>query len=59
MQPYLEPLLNYIDGAPPWTPTNRGGHGITSWPLKHHHEVSLRDPWNYVLTTNQSYSNNQ
>jgi len=23
MQPYLESLPNYIDGAPPWTPTNR------------------------------------
>ncbi|QCE03273.1 hypothetical protein DEO72_LG8g1297 [Vigna unguiculata] len=23
----------YTDGAPPWTPTNRG-HGITSRPLK-------------------------
>ena len=32
-QPYLEFLPNYIDGAPPWTPTNRG-HGITSRPLK-------------------------
>jgi len=21
MQPYLESLPNYIDGAPPWTPT--------------------------------------
>jgi len=41
MQPYLESLPNYIDGAPPWTPTNRG-HGITSWPLKHPHEVSHR-----------------
>jgi len=31
MQPYLESLPNYIDGKPPWTPTNRG-HGITSRP---------------------------
>ena len=31
--PYLESLLSYTDGAPPWTPTNRG-HGITSRPLK-------------------------
>jgi len=22
--PYLESLPNYIDGAPPWTPTNKG-----------------------------------
>jgi len=29
MQPYLEHFLNYIDGAPPWTPTNRDP-GITS-----------------------------
>jgi len=29
MQPYLESLPNYIDGAPPWTPTNKG-HEITS-----------------------------
>jgi len=34
MQPYLESLPSYTDGAPPWTPTNRG-HGITSRPLKH------------------------
>jgi len=33
MQPYLESLLNYINGAPPWTPTNRG-HEITSWPTE-------------------------
>jgi len=28
MQPYLESLPSYTNGAPPWTPTNRG-HGIT------------------------------
>jgi len=53
--PYLESLLSYIDGAPPWTPTNRG-HGITSRPLKHDQEVSLRDSWIYVLITYQSHS---
>jgi len=42
MQPYLESLLDYIDGAPPWTPTNRG-HGITSQLLKHDLEISPRD----------------
>ncbi|QCD86499.1 hypothetical protein DEO72_LG3g1022 [Vigna unguiculata] len=31
--PYLESLPSYTDGAPPWTPINRG-HGITSRPLK-------------------------
>jgi len=31
--PYLESLPSYTDGAPPWTPTNRG-HGIMSRPLK-------------------------
>jgi len=31
--PYLESLLSYTDGTPPWTPTNRG-HEITSRPLK-------------------------
>ena len=31
--PYLESLPSYTNGAPPWTPTNRG-HGITSRPLK-------------------------
>ena len=41
--PQLKSLPNYIDGAPPWTPTNRG-HGITSWPLKHYHGISPRDP---------------
>jgi len=42
MQPYLESLPDYIDGAPPWTSTNRG-HGITSRPLKHDPEISPRD----------------
>ena len=42
MQPYLESLPNYIDGAPSWTPINRG-HGITSRPLKHDLEISPRD----------------
>jgi len=56
MQPYIESLPNYIDGAPPWTPTNRG-HGITSRPLKHDHEVSPRGLWNYALTkTNHTQS---
>ena len=40
--PYLESLPSYIDGAPPWTPTNRG-HGITSQPLKHDPEIPPRD----------------
>ena len=35
--PYLESLLSYTDGAPPWTPTNKG-HGITSRPLKRNPE---------------------
>ena len=56
MQPYLESLPNYIDGAPPRTPTNMD-HGITSRPMKHHHEVSPRGSRIYVLTTYQSYSN--
>jgi len=58
MQPYLESLLNYIDGAPPWTPANKG-HGIMSRPLRHHHEVSPRGSWNYVMTTYQSHSTNK
>jgi len=49
MQPYLESLLNYIDGAPPWTPTNRGRE-LRPDQLRHHHEVSLRGSWNYALT---------
>jgi len=40
--PYLESLPNYINWAPPWTPTNRG-HGITSRPLKHDPETPPRD----------------
>ena len=40
--PYLESLPSYIDGAPPWTPTNRD-HGITSRPLKHDPEIPPRD----------------
>jgi len=35
--PYLESLPSYTDGAPPWTPTNKG-HGITSRPLKRNPE---------------------
>jgi len=35
--PYLESLPSYTDGAPPWTPTNRG-HGITSRPLERNPE---------------------
>jgi len=42
MQPYLESLPDHIDGAPPWTPTNRG-HGLTSRPLKHDPEIPPRD----------------
>ena len=41
--PYLESLSNYINGAPPWTPTNRG-HGIMSRSLKYDPEVSPRNP---------------
>ena len=55
---YLESLPSYIDGAPPWTPTNMG-HGITFRPLKHDQEVSPRNSWIYVLTTYQSHSNKQ
>jgi len=40
--PYLESLPNYINGAPPWTPTNRS-HGITSRPLKREPETLPRD----------------
>ena len=36
--------------TPPWAPTNRG-HGITYWPMRHHHEILPRDSWNYGLTT--------
>jgi len=42
MQPYFESLPSYTDGAPPWTPTNRG-HEIMSRPLKHDPEIPLRD----------------
>jgi len=42
MQPYLESLPDHIDGAPPWTPTNKG-HGITSRPLKHNPETLPSD----------------
>jgi len=42
MQTYLESLQDYIDEAPPWTPTNRG-HEITSRPLKHDPEIPPRD----------------
>ena len=57
MQPYLESLPSYTNGAPPWTPTNRG-HGITSRPLKHDPEnLTQRFPRNFALTrTKHSYS---
>jgi len=48
--------------APPWAPTNKGHgitscheapprnhRGITSWPMRHHHEISHRDSCNYIL----------
>ena len=40
--PYLESLPSYIDGEPPWAPTNKG-HGITSRPLKQDLKVPPRD----------------
>jgi len=59
MQPYLESLLSYTDGAPPWVPTNRG-HGITSRPLKHDPEKShLETPRNYALTRTITRINQQ
>jgi len=42
MQPYLESLPNCTDGAPPYTPTNRG-HKIMSRSLKHNPETPPRD----------------
>ena len=56
--PYLESLPSYIDGAPPWTPTNRG-HGITSRPLKHDPEVSPRNSKELHTDLYQIYSYNQ
>ena len=56
--PYLESLPSYIDGAPPWTPTNKG-HGITSRPLKHDPETSPRDFKELRTDADQSYLNNQ
>jgi len=56
--PYLESLPSYINGAPPWTPTNMG-HEITSWPLKHDPEISPRDSKKLRTNTDQSYPNNQ
>ena len=56
--PYLESLPSYIDVAPPWTPTNRG-HGITSRPLKHDHEIPPRDFKELCTNHRPSYSINQ
>jgi len=56
--PYLESLPSYIDGAPPWTPTNKG-HGITSRPLKHDPEVSPKDSKELCTDSYQIYSYNQ
>jgi len=59
MQPYLESLPSYTDGAPPWAPTNMG-HVITSRPLKHYPEKShLETPRNYALTRTISKINQQ
>jgi len=38
----MQSLPNYIDEAPPWTPTSRS-HGITSRPLKHYPEISPKE----------------
>jgi len=56
--PYLESLPSYIDGAPPWTPTNKGP-GITSRPLKHDPEVSPRNSKELSTDSYQTNSNNQ
>jgi len=54
MQPSLESLPSYTDGAPPWTPTNKG-HEITSRPLKHDpKKYHLETPRNYALTRTTS-----
>jgi len=55
---YLESLPSYIDGAPPWAPTNRG-HEITSRPLKHDPEVSPRNSKELRTDSYQIYSYNQ
>jgi len=41
-----KPSWNYVmtNEAPP-----RNHCGITSWPMRHHHKISPRDSWNYVL----------
>jgi len=49
MQPYLESLLNYIDGAPHELPLTRV-MDLRLDQLSHHYEVSPRDSWNYILT---------
>ena len=54
----MQSLPSYIDGAPPWTPTNRG-YGITSRPLKHDPEVSPRDSKELRTDSYQIYSYNQ
>jgi len=54
MQPYLESLPSYTDGAPPWTPTNKG-HEITSQPLKHDPKTPPRDLKDLRTDTDQAY----
>jgi len=54
MQPYIESLPIYTDGAPPWTPTNRG-HGIMFQPLKHNPETPPRDLKDLRTDTDQAY----
>jgi len=57
MQPYLKSLPNYIDRAHELPLT--GAMELRPDQLRHHHEVSPRGSWNYVLTTYDSYFTNQ
>jgi len=43
------PLTRVMELRPNHEAPPRNHHGITSWPMRHHHEISPRDSWNYVL----------
>jgi len=44
------PLTGVMELRPDHEAPPHNHRGITSWPMRHHHEISPRNSWNYVLT---------
>ena len=57
MQPYLESLPSYTDGAPPWTPTGTMGLRPDHWSTTL--GISPRDPKDLRTDTDQTFLINQ